>query len=306
MIELSRESKFAFVQEIQNYINENIDRDDFSVDNICAYFSYSIRHINRIFCEITGKTANEYINAVRLSKSAVDIDSYDTILDAALDCGYASHQGYSKAFYKIFAHLPLEYKTKKPMIPIYIPYPVSHYYEHYYGKGENKLSNETIVCTTYAVCKPKRKMIILYSENATDYFTFCEEKRCDWEGYLNSNPNKLDTAAILKLPPALVKKGCSDIAAGIEVPIDCKIDELLDEYEIIELEQCELMYFKSQPYDNDNDYCKYIDAVNKSFDEFDFKSIGYELNLKSAPTMNFGAQKEIGARIAVPIKKIQV
>lgn len=304
VMDLSRESKFILVQEIQDYINENIDREDFSADDICTHFAYSIRHINRVFCEVLGKTANEYINSIRLSKSAQDIDDYNTILDAALDCGYSSQQGYAKAFFKMFGCQPAKYKTKKPMIPLYISYPVRHYYEHYYGKGENKMNSETIVCTAYAVSRPKRKMIILYSEKATDYFTFCEEKCCDWEGYLNSNPHKLDTAAILKLPSALVKEGCSDIAAGIEIPLDCEIEKLLDGYEIIELEPCELMYFKSQPYDNDNDYCKYIDAVNKAFDEFDFKAMGYEFDLKCAPTMNFGAQKENGARIAVPIKKI--
>lgn len=288
---------------MQKYINENIDKDDFSADDICKHFSYSLRHINRLFCEFLGKTANEYINAVRLSKSANNIDKYNTILDAALDCGYESQAGYSKAFKKFFGQSPVKYKINKPMIPLYIAYPVSHCYEHYYGKGGNKLSNETIVCTAYIVSRPKRKMIILYSQNATDYFTFCEEKSCDWEGYLNSNSDKLDTAAILKLPSKLVKNGFSDIAAGIEVPYDFEPEELFDGYELIELDACELVYFKSQSFENDDDYCKYIDAVNKALAEFDFKSIGYELDFESAPTMNFGAQKENGARIAVPIKK---
>ncbi|MDE6469501.1 MAG: AraC family transcriptional regulator, partial [Eubacterium sp.] len=245
VINLSRESKFRLVQEIQDYINKNIDREDFSADDVCVHFSYSIRHINRLFCEILGKTANEYINSIKLSKSAQDIDSYNTILEATLDCGYASQQGYAKAFYKMFGCQPARYKTKKPMIPLYISYPVWHYYEHYYGKGEKELNSETIVCSAYAVSRPKRKMIILYAEEATDYFTFCEEKSCDWEGYLNSNPHKLDTAAILNLPSALVKKGCSDIAAGIEIPFDCEVGELLNGYEIIGLEPCKLMYFKS-------------------------------------------------------------
>lgn len=301
---MGKENKIEIVQLIQNFINENIDKENLSVNDISARFSYSTRHLNRLFCEFFGKTVNEYITSLRLTKSAENIDNYKTVLDAALDYGYQSQAGYTKAFSKIFGKNPNVYKAKKPMIPFYISYPVKHYYEHYYGNGGNRMNDDTIVCTTYIVSRPKRKMIILYSEKATDYWTFCEEKCCDWEGYLNSNPNKLDTAAILTLPLSIVREGKSRIAAGIEVPFDCEIGELIDGYEVIELEPCELAYFKSQPFDNGDDFGKYIDAVNKSYNDFNFSSIGYEIELEKAPSMNFGAQKETGAKIAVPVKKI--
>lgn len=305
VIVLRRECKVRLVQSIQDYINENIGRDDFSADDVRIEFSYSVRHLNRLFCAFFGKTIFEYIRALKLTKSTEDITEDKTILNVALDFGYQSQAGYDKAFYKLFGKTPNDYKRNGVMIPLYIPYPVSHYFNHYYGKGEKRLSNENIVCTAYAVKRPKRKMIVLYAEQATDYFSFCEEKHCDWEGYLNSNANKLDTAAILNLPSAFVKPGYSNIAAGIEIPFDCEIRGLLDEYEVVELEPCELMYFKSQSFENEDDYCKYIDAVHKAFTEFDFKSIGYEVDLKSAPSMNFGAQKESGAKIAIPIKQIK-
>ncbi|MGN1203290.1 MAG: AraC family transcriptional regulator, partial [Eubacterium sp.] len=213
--------------------------------------------------------------------------------------------GYTKAFSKMFGKTPGDYKNNKAMIPLFISYPVNHSYEHYYKKGENKLSNDTIVCTTYVVSRPKRKMIILRSQKANDYFSFCEEAGCDWEGYLNSNPNKLDTAAVLTLPARLIKQATGKIAAGIEIPFNCKTENLPDSDEVIELDSCELAYFKSQSFENDDNYCKYIDAVNKAFDEFDFQSIGYELDLNAAPSMNFGAQQETGAKIAYPVRKIK-
>lgn len=304
-MKLSRDRKVRLVQNIQDYINENIDREDFSAADVCIEFSYSVRHLNRLFYEFFDKTVLEYICALKLTKSTKNITKNKSILNTALDCGYQSQAGYDKAFYKLFGETPNDFKRKKVMIPLYIPYPVSHCYEHYYGKGENRLSNENIVCTAYTVKRPKRKMIVLYSENATDYFSFCEEKHCDWEGYLNSNSDKLDTAAILKLPTALVRDGYSCIAAGIEIPFDCEIKGLLDGYEVVELEPCEMMYFKSQSFENEDDYCIYIDAVNKAFNEFDFQLMGYEIDSESAPSMNFGAQKEIGAKIAIPIKRIE-
>ncbi len=61
-------------------------------------------------------------------------------------------------------------------------------------------------CIITLVHRKKRKLILLRSKKATEYFSFCEENGCDWEGLLNSNPYKLDTAAILTLPDFLIKK----------------------------------------------------------------------------------------------------
>ena len=36
----------------------------------------------------------------------------------------------------------------------------------------------------------KRKLIYLPSKNAQDYFSYCEEVGCEWEGLLNSIPEK--------------------------------------------------------------------------------------------------------------------
>lgn len=296
--------KVKIISKMQDYIEANIEKSDFCAENVSEHFFYSIRHLNRLFKEFFGKTVCEYINALKLTKSAENIDGYKTILDAALECGYQTHEGYTKAFGRMFGTSPSDYKNKNFMIPLYISYPVMHSYNHYYKKGESKLNKKTIVCTAYLVKKPARKLIMLRSKDAVDYFTFCAENRCDWEGYLNSNHQKLDTAAILTLPEILVKKGTSKIAAGIEVPVDCDTANLLDGYEVEELDACEMMYFKSESFDDKDDYSSYIDAVNKAFEEFDFHSIGYMVDLQSAPCMNFGAQAQAGARIAYPVRKI--
>lgn len=50
--------------------------------------------------------------------------------------------------------------------------------------------------------------------------TYCGEMGCDWEGLLNSIPEKLDLAALLTLPRPLIRPGTSGCAAGVEVPAD--------------------------------------------------------------------------------------
>lgn len=47
-------------------------------------------------------------------------------------------------------------------------------------------------------------------------------------------------------------------------------------------------------------------AIIINGDGIEYRNAFDELDLKLAPAMNFGAQKEIGARIAVSIKKIKI
>ena len=294
------DSNFETVTAVQRLILKNIDDENFCAEDVYRCVGYSPRHINRIFKFLTGKTVSEYIKALRLSKSSVEIEHGKRILDAALDAGFETNEGYSKAFAKLFGVLPSEHKNGV-MIPRFIPYPVYHSVKQIREQGGAKLK-ESILVTVFTVDKPKRKMIILRSRNATDYFSFCEECGCEWEGYLNSNPKKLDTAAIVTLPDRFVKAGTSKIAAGIEVPFDYTDSALADGYEIIELPECIMVYFKSQPFENEDDFCLYIDAVNNALETFDFSGISLEKDLTKGPFMNFGAQTETGARIACPAK----
>ncbi len=161
----------------------------------------------------------------------------------------------------------------------------------------------TNYCLITPVHREKRKLILMYSEKATDYFSFCAEKGCDWEGLLNSNPVKIDTAAILELPDFLCKKRYGKIACGIEVPIDYN-GKIPDGYEVVELPECDMLYFQSPSYENEDDYTVMIDLVNDAISKFDCNLYGYEIRNDIVPRFNFGAQKEVGARYAIPIKKL--
>ena len=97
--------------------------------------------------------------------------------------------------------------------------------------------NNTSICTVTPVNRPKRKLIYLPSKSATDYFSYCEEVGCDWEGLLNSIPEKFDTASLIDLPDFLVDEDISKVAAGVEVPIDYD-KPLPGGYKIAELEEC--------------------------------------------------------------------
>ncbi len=282
----------------QEYIKSHHTDMDFSVENVCSTVGYSRRQLDRLFKKHMGVTLYEYINAVLLSESAAKlVNSDNTVIDVALDYHYQSHEGYTRSFAKRFSITPSEYRKNKIAIPIFTQHPANHYYI----LKEGQTMDATSICTVTPVNRPKRKLIYLTSRSATDYLSYCEEVGCDWEGLLNSIPEKFDTAALIDLPDFLHENGISTIASGVEVPLDYE-KPLPDGYKIAELPECIMLYFQSEPYENPDDFGKYIGQVFKAIEHYDFERYGYVLANNVAPSFNLGADTRTGARIAIPVK----
>ena len=107
------------------------------------------------------------------------------------------------------------------------------------------MNNALNFCMITAKERNKRKLIYLPSKNAQDYFSYCEEVGCEWEGLLNSIPEKIEPAALIELPEKFVEKGFSRIAVGIEVPLEYD-KELPESYKIVELPECIMLYFQGR------------------------------------------------------------
>lgn len=166
------------------------------------------------------------------------------------------------------------------------------------------MENNVITCTVTPVERPRRKMLLLYSERAVDYFTFCEEKGCEWEGLLNSIPAKMDTAALVELPPFLQKEGKSAVAAGVELPIDWN-GQTPEGYELAELPPCVMLYFQTAPYQGEENFPAAINAAVLALERYEPKPYGYEFDDCLGPKLNFGGECKTGARLAVSVRKLK-
>ncbi len=283
----------------QEYIKTHFNENGFGIESICNAVGYSRRQLDRLFRKYMQITLYEYMNAVVLSDSAEKlINTDDNVLDVALDSHYNSHEGYTRSFAKRFSVTPDEYRKRKIAIPLFTQHPANHY--HILKEGQ--AMDNTSICTVTAVNRPKRKLIYLPSKSATGYFSYCEEVGCGWEGLLNSIPEKFDTAAIVDLPVFLQTDGYTKVASGVEVPID--YDKPLPQgYKTVELDECIMLYFQSEPYDNPDEFTKYINQVYKAIENYNLERYGYKSADDIAPWLNFGAEPETGARIAVPVKR---
>lgn len=295
--------KIDIVLKMQNYIKQHIQDDDFCINNLYNYVGYSKRHADRLFTELLDMTPAEYIKAIKLTDSVTKLaDSNNSVLSIALDSSFESHEGFTRAFKNRFSISPKEYRNAHLPVPLFVQYPVNHYLI-LKNRKEKKMDNTPMVCTVTEIKKPERKLIFKRSVFATGYLSYCEENGCEWEGFLNSIDKKLDTAAITELPKHLIKQGYSNIAAGIEVPVDYNYE--IPEYETVLLPEALYLYFQSEPYNNEDDFCIAIDCVDKAIEKYDYSRLGYSVIKEKAPAYNYGAQPKAGARLAIPVEKIK-
>lgn len=294
------------VQQIQNYIKEHSKDEDFGVESVCNAVGYSRRQVDRFFKENLGKTLYEYINAVCLTQGAKElVNTEQSVLEVALNSHFESHEGFTRSFTKRFHVTPIAYREMQMPIPLFVQHPISHYRILVNHQEDAKMKQEqnTFMVMVMPMERPARKLIYLQSVSAKGYLSFCEEMGCDWEGLLNSIPEKFDTASLIELPGCLQEEGYSKVAAGVEVPLEYE-KPIPEQYKVAELPEITMLYFQTESYEKEEDFGIAIGKAYEALGKYDFKKFGYELAYDAAPSFNLGADPANGARIAVPVRRI--
>ena len=291
------------VGKMQRYIDVHCG-DEITLDDLGRVAGYSKYHAARIFKEQTGRTPFQTIRALRLTRAAQVLQhSGRTVIDTALDHGFETHDGFTRAFARQFHITPREYSQETPPVHWFINYPIESYYLMKEGVRPMSPAPLTRTMTVTAVERPARKLILLRSTTATDYLSYCEEMGCDWEGLLTSIPEKFDAAALLTLPPELVEPGTGNTASGVEVPLDYS-KEIPPGYDLIELPPCLMLYFQGAPFEDDNDFGEAITTLCQIMDEYDPTQYSWQYAPELAPAFNFGASATMGAKMARPAQKL--
>jgi AraC family transcriptional regulator len=88
------------------HIQTHLD-DDLSLDQLAGRAGFSAYHFHRVFSEFVGEPVKEYIRRLRLERSTFRLRISDaTILNIALDCGFKTHETYTRAFKRRFGVSP--------------------------------------------------------------------------------------------------------------------------------------------------------------------------------------------------------
>lgn len=93
------------------YIDENLTR-DLTAAEIAEHIGYSVYHFCRVFSVNHGIPLMDYVRKKRLIQARRELLSSRKILDIALQFGFETASGFSKAFRKEFGYSPTVYQTK--------------------------------------------------------------------------------------------------------------------------------------------------------------------------------------------------
>ena len=167
------------VRRMQDYIEAHLS-ENFTLLELAEAAMFSPWHAHRMFAKYTGMTPADYIRRLRLSKSALRLrDEHCRVIDAALDAGFGSVDGYTRAFRREFGCNPGDYAQTPVPIALLTPYRVEN-------PERRKSMEKTSFIFTQIVERPARRVIIKRGIKATHYFAYCEEVGCGVWGILSS------------------------------------------------------------------------------------------------------------------------
>lgn len=93
------------MNRVLRYVDEHIE-EPLSIYQIAECAGYSEYHFARFFKEKMNMTVLEYVTKRKLIKASEEILSGKKVIDVALQYGWQSHSGFSKAFKKEFGFCP--------------------------------------------------------------------------------------------------------------------------------------------------------------------------------------------------------
>ena len=204
------------VQKMQDYIEAHLT-EEITLATLADICSFSPWYAHRLFREHTGYAPAEYIRRMRLAKSALHLKKPHTkIIDVAYDLGFASVDGYTRAFRKEFGINPGEYAKSPVPIKLFVAYGV----KFKELRKEFSIMSEPTNVFIQVIHKPRRKVIIKRGIKADNYFDYCGEVGCDVWGTLLSMDSLCGEPVCLWLPEQYKLPETSTYVQGVEVAED--------------------------------------------------------------------------------------
>lgn len=99
------------IARVIKYIEKYFNNQQLTVQDVAQEIGYSADYLSRLFMARTGYTIAAYIGRCRLSSSAEKLRQTDiSVLEIALGVGFASHEGFIRAFRKQYRITPSVYR----------------------------------------------------------------------------------------------------------------------------------------------------------------------------------------------------
>lgn len=99
----------ACIQQSIDYIEIHL-KEDITVEELAALAGFSSYHYYKVFQVYVGMPVMKYIRKRRMAYAAIELLNGRKILDIALDYGFDTHAGFTKAFRKSYGVSPEQYR----------------------------------------------------------------------------------------------------------------------------------------------------------------------------------------------------
>ena len=105
------------INRVIDYIEANLSG-DLSLDRLAGVATFSRFHFHRVFAAMTGEAVHQFVLRHRLERGAhlLRREPDRTITDIALECGFATHAAFTKAFKSRYEIAPSDYRASKSKI----------------------------------------------------------------------------------------------------------------------------------------------------------------------------------------------
>ncbi len=258
------------VQRMQDYIAEHLS-EDITLADLAKAAMFSPWYARRIFLKHTGLTPSDYIRRLRLKHSGLRLrDEKVNVSDVALDLGFGSVDGYTRAFAREFGRNPKQYALNPTPLALFNPYGVKY---KYIARGNKPMQNTKNIFIK-VVFKPERKVILKRGKTATEYWTYCNEVGCDVWGTLSSIKSLSGEPVCLWPPDKYIKAGTSRYVQGVEVSADYK-SAIPDGFDVITLPAATYLMFQGESF-AEEDFGTAIQEVQEAIKKYDPSTIGYK------------------------------
>ena len=109
----------ALITQCEDYIKKNI-ASEITAQNLADHCGYSLYHLSSVFRACFGCSVGRYITEERLRLAARMIQDGKKITEVAMESGFDTSSGFTKAFRRQFGCTPREYRRRAPVLPEFV------------------------------------------------------------------------------------------------------------------------------------------------------------------------------------------
>lgn len=254
------------IEKCINFIEDHV-KENITIEEVANQSGYSLYHFCRVFNLCKGVSVMEYIRGRRLSLAAAELYEGRKIIDIALDYGFETPGGFTKAFRKAFGYSPTQYLKRMAGYDTKTTFKIGGY-----------IMNPVIVK------KPGFKVAGYGIKTNISGATYTKDIASFWSNYDGEN---LESKMYKILNPAkhgevglcvpLSEDGNAIYLLGVIVDDFSKVEE---DMQTVEVPEAEYAVFTTPPVDSTNDeeqkeFAKIIASTWKYIFEDWFKDSGY-------------------------------